>query len=160
MSQTFGQISGTALGGARAGFFRRLVAVLVDLVVLAVVGVLVGKAFGQDVFTSTDGQLSYSLTGTPALLMLLIGLAYYVYLEGNPGQTLGKKLLGIRVVDIEGGGAIGYGRAAIRYVGRMVSGFPLCLGYLWMLWDKNKQTWHDKFAKAIVVPTSANPPTA
>lgn len=160
MSQTSGQISGTALGGARAGFFRRLMALLVDVVVLAVVGFLLGKAFGQDVYTSTDGTLSYSLTGAPALLALLFGLAYYVYLEGNPGQTLGKKLLGIRVVDMEGGGAIGFGRAAIRYVGRLVSGFPLALGYFWMLWDKDKQTWHDKFANAIVVRTSANPPTA
>jgi uncharacterized RDD family membrane protein YckC len=31
------------------------------------------------------------------------------------------------------------------------------LGYLWMLWDKERQTWHDKFANSVVVPVSAYP---
>lgn len=146
-----GQLPGTSVGGARAGFWQRFLAVVVDVVILGLVGFVLGKAFGQDVFTSSDGQVSYSLTGAPALLALLIGLAYYIYLEGGSGQTLGKKLVGIRVADIEGGGPIGYGRATGRYFGRIVSGLPLFLGYLWMLWDKDNQTWHDKFATAVVV---------
>jgi len=88
----------------------------------------------------------------------VIGLAYYVYLEGSDlGQTLGKKVVGIRVVDIAGAGPIGYGRATVRYLGRFVSAIPLGLGYLWMLWDDQKQTWHDKFARSMVVPVSAYP---
>lgn len=66
------------------------------------------------------------------------------------GQTLGKKALGIRVVSLEGGGSIGYGRAFIRSVGRIVSAIPLLLGYFWTLWDKEKHTWHDKFAGSVV----------
>ena len=89
-----------------------------------------------------------------SFLNLLAGIAYYTYLEGTSGQTLGKKALGIRVVDLGGGGSIGFGRAFLRYIGRIVSAIPLFLGYFWMLWDKEKQTWHDKFANSVVVPDS------
>ena len=74
------------------------------------------------------------------------------------GQTIGKRMLGIRVYDFGGsGGPIGYGRAFIRWLGRIISGIPCYLGYLWMLWDKEKQTWHDKLATTVVVPESAYP---
>ena len=43
---------------------------------------------------------------------------------------------------------------------RIVSGFVCLLGYLWMLWDRERQTWHDKVANTVVVPTSAYPVAA
>jgi uncharacterized RDD family membrane protein YckC len=99
------------------------------------------------------------LKGVGYALGLLIGIAYFVYLEGGPtGQTLGKNAMGIRVIDFETGGPIGYGRAFIRYIGRIVSGIPIYLGYFWMLWDKENQCWHDKFATDVVVPVSDYPP--
>ena len=122
---------------ARAGFWRRFVAAFVDGLVLSVV------YFVFLAFVSENGA---------SLLNFLAGIAYYTYLEGSSGQTLGKKALGIRVVDLGGDGSIGYGRAFIRYIGRIVSAIPLFLGYFWMLWDKEKQTWHDKFANSVVVP--------
>jgi uncharacterized RDD family membrane protein YckC len=132
--------------GPRASFGRRLVALIVDSLVLGVVyGIL------------------YAIVGENAAagLNLIAGIAYYTLLEGGAaGQTLGKKLLGIRVVDFNSGGSIGYGRAAIRYIGRLVSSIACLLGYLWMLWDKEKQTWHDKFATSVVVPESHYPVTA
>ena len=92
------------------------------------------------------------------LISTLAGLLYYVALEGSDtGQTLGKRVLGIRVVDLAGAGPIGYGRATVRYFGRILSAIPLLLGYFWMLWDDQKQTWHDKFANSMVVPESAYP---
>jgi uncharacterized RDD family membrane protein YckC len=123
----------------RASFGTRLLAAIID-------GVLVGIASGILRFLGIR------------LLPLLIGVAYYVFLEGGPsGQTLGKRAMDIRVVDIANGGPIGFGRAAIRYFGRFVSGIVLGLGYLWMLWDPEKQTWHDKFAQCTVVSTANYP---
>jgi uncharacterized RDD family membrane protein YckC len=88
----------------------------------------------------------------------LIGLAYFIYFEGGPtGQTLGKKACGIRVIDFNGAGPIGYGRATGRYFARILSAIPLGLGYFWMLWDKEKQTWHDKLTTSVVVPLTAYP---
>ena len=88
----------------------------------------------------------------------MVGIGYFVYLEGGPtGQTLGKKALGIRVISLDSGGPIGYGRAFIRYIGRIVSALLVYIGYLWMLWDSERQCWHDKFAGDVVVPVSAYP---
>ena len=134
---------GDGPSGPRAGFWRRFVAALLDAIIVGVVGGILGAILGGS--NAADG------------ITVLLGIAYYTYLEGSSGQTLGKKALGIRVIDLRGGGSIGYGRAFIRYIGRYVSAVVLLLGYLWMLWDKEKQTWHDKFANTVVVPESAYP---
>jgi len=89
---------------------------------------------------------------------LLVDFAYFSYFEGSPsGQTIGKKLLSIRVIDFQTGGPIGYPRAFGRRLGKILSGIACLLGYLWMLWDREKQTWHDKLVASVVVPTSAYP---
>ena len=103
--------------------------------------------------------LAVAIEPALAILACIAAIAYFIYFEGGPtGQTLGKKAIGIRVVDFNTGGPIGYGRAFIRYVGRIPSGI-LLLGYLWMLWDKEKQTWHDKIATTVVVPVASYPVT-
>lgn len=129
--------------GPRASFGRRFVAALVDGILLGIVSEIVqlilGRSFG-------------------GIVSLAIGIGYYGYLEGSAsGQTIGKKALGIRVYDLRAGGAIGTSRAILRYFGRFLSTIPLLLGYFWMLWDAEKQTWHDKLAGSVVVPVSDYP---
>jgi len=129
--------------GPRANFGRRLVAWLVDAILL---GIVIG------VIQVATGRLTADLIGFG------LGLLYYGYLEGsNSGQTIGKRALGIRVIDFGTGGPIGFGRAIIRYLGRIVSTIPCFLGYFWMLWDKERQCWHDKFANDVVVPVDSYP---
>jgi uncharacterized RDD family membrane protein YckC len=129
--------------GPRAGFFTRLGAALIDVVLLGVAGLVIDLIIGR----TAGGAVG-----------LVLGIAYYGYLEGsNSGQTIGKRALGIRVVDFNTGGPIGFGRAVIRYFGRIVSAIACFLGYLWMLWDRERQTWHDKFATDVVVPVSSYP---
>jgi len=92
------------------------------------------------------------------LAALATGVAYFAYFEGGAsGQTFGKRALGIRVVDMTSGGPIGFERALIRYFARILSALPCCLGYLWMLWDRERRTWHDSFAHDVVVPVSSYP---
>jgi uncharacterized RDD family membrane protein YckC len=136
---------GDGPSGPRAGFWRRFVAALLDGILLGVIGGIIGAILGADDPNEAN------------LIAALLGILYYPYFEGSTGQTLGKRALGIRVVELGSGGSIGYGRAFIRYIGRFVSAIALLLGYLWMLWDKEKQTWHDKFANSVVVPVSAYP---
>jgi uncharacterized RDD family membrane protein YckC len=135
---------GDGPSGPRSGFWRRFVAALVDGIILSVVAIILAAILG------IEGNAYNGIT-------TLLGVVYYTYLEGSTGQTLGKKALGIRVIDLSGGGSIGFGRAFIRYIGRIVSAIALFLGYFWMIWDKEKQTWHDKFANSVVVPESAYP---
>jgi uncharacterized RDD family membrane protein YckC len=135
--------TGRVASGPRAGFWRRFAAVFID-------GIIVGIPF----------YILYAVSrGVGYGLGIIIGAAYFVYFEGGPtGQTFGKQAMGIRVIDFKTGGPIGYGRAFIRYIGRIVSEIPIFLGYFWMLWDKEKQCWHDKFASDVVVPVADYPP--
>jgi uncharacterized RDD family membrane protein YckC len=96
----------------------------------------------------TDATLAVVLI--LALIAFVAGIVYYAKLEGT-GQTVGKGALGIRVVDARTGGPIGTGRGVGRYFARILSGLVCYLGYLWMLWDPDKQTWHDKMVNCYVV---------
>ena len=140
----------TGPSGPRAGFGSRLGALLVDtLIVLVAAGVLFG------IFAALAEEAGIIVA---YVIVLVGGIFYYVYFEGGPtGQTLGKRALGIRVVDFQTGGPIGYGRAVGRYFARLLSQLPCYLGYFWVLWDREKQTWHDKLTNVVVVPTSAYP---
>jgi uncharacterized RDD family membrane protein YckC len=134
--------AGTGPSGPRASFGQRLGAYLLDVIALAVI---------YFILLVISRPLAYAV-GT------ILSLAYFTYFEGSPsGQTIGKRLLGIRVIDFSAGGPVGYGRAFVRWIARILSGIVCLLGYLWMLWDKEKQTWHDKLATTVVVPTSAYP---
>jgi uncharacterized RDD family membrane protein YckC len=131
--------------GPRAGFGSRLGAFLIDAIIMGIVGGLLRSILGN------AGQA----------LSLLAGLAYFIYFEGSPsGQTVGKKALNISVVSFTDGGPVGYGTAALRYVCRYLSAIPCLLGYFWMLWDGQKQTWHDKLSSTVVVPTASYPVAA
>ena len=139
-----GQHSGGGDGpsGPRAGFWPRFAAAFIDGLVLAIPYIIIAVA--------VDPAVGY-------LVYLVGSIVYYTMLEGGPkGQTLGKNSMNIRVYDLKQGGSIGYGRAFIRWIGRIPSGI-LLLGYLWSIWDKENQTWHDKFAGSVVVPESAYP---
>ncbi len=136
---------GTGPSGPRAGFWRRFAAVLIDSIILAIVQGILTAALSDSV------AVAY-------ILSTLIGWGYYTYFEGGPrGQTVGKMALSIRVIDLATGSPIGYGRGFIRQLVKIVSGAVILLGYLWMLWDREKQTWHDKAAGSVVVPVSAYP---
>lgn len=68
------------------------------------------------------------------------------------GQTPGKKLMGLRVVNEQDGKLPGFGRMFVREIpGRIVSGLICGLGYLWAVFDKDGQCWHDKIARTVVV---------
>ncbi|HVF74128.1 MAG TPA: RDD family protein [Acidimicrobiales bacterium] len=129
--------------GPRASVGVRFVALIVD-------GIIVGVA--QLVIALILGMTAARVIGT------VLGLAYYIYFEGSAtGQTLGKRVMGIRVVDFNTGGPIDMSRAVVRNLVRIVSGLACFLGYIWAFFNKEKQTWHDMAAQTVVVPVSAYP---
>jgi uncharacterized RDD family membrane protein YckC len=125
----------------RASFGQRLLSWIIDTIIVAVVSGVIGAIVG-------DGG---------NFIGFLLGLGYFVYFEGSPsGQTVGKRAMGIRVVT-EAGGPLGHGLATGRYFARWLSAIPCALGYFWMLWDDQKQTWHDKLVHSYVVTVDAHP---
>jgi uncharacterized RDD family membrane protein YckC len=141
----FGSAPPAAAGpsGPRAGFWQRFGAAFID-------GLILGVPLNI-VILVINPAVGYAL-------YILAAIAYFTYFEGGPtGQTIGKKALGIRVIDLATGGPLGNTRGFIRYIGRYVSSIVVLLGYLWMLWDPEKQTWHDKMAGSVVVPVATYP---
>ena len=134
----------TAPSGPRASFGERLIAAIIDSIVVGLATGLLGRI---GFFGSVIG--------------FIVSYGYYVYLEGSPsGQTVGKRAMSIRVVGMHTGSSIGYGGAFVRVIGKIVSAIPCLLGFFWMLWDPERQTWHDKFADAVVVPVASYPVAA
>jgi uncharacterized RDD family membrane protein YckC len=134
----------------RASFVQRLGGFLVDRVLLSVAGAFLSPVFVGTVERplSDDG---WYFSPRQALFGLLLEVLYFTLTEGSAsGQSLGKRLLRIRVVDFETGERIDYRRALGRSIGKILSGIPFALGYLWMLWDRDGQTWHDKLAHTTV----------
>ena len=87
---------------------------------------------------------SVSLVGVPC------GLVYFTYFFGT-GQTPGMKVMNIKLIRTDGDPEIGYGKGFLRWIGMLISALVPCLGFLWILIDKNKQGWHDKIADVYVV---------
>jgi len=111
----------------------RFVAFLIDAILLGIIGAIVGQ--------SSDSQA----------ISILIGAAYYIYFwVKQEGQTLGKKAMKIKVVRADGK-PMDWMTGGLRYIGYIVSGIPLLLGYIWILFDGKKQGWHDKIAGTYVV---------
>jgi uncharacterized RDD family membrane protein YckC len=100
---------------------RRIGAALIDLIVLFVLLILVGVLFGED--ESSGSGVSVTLEGVSALVWVVVSFLYYGISEAVSGQTLGKRLLGVRVVKLNGQGKPGGGSIAVRTLLRIVDGF-------------------------------------
>ena len=85
----------------------------------------------------------------------LVGLAFLVwnsgYRQGRSGQSLGKRVLGTRLVGVRSGEPVGFALAFGRQVAHLLDGIPLGIGYLWPLWDEQRQTFADKVCSTLVV---------
>ena len=123
------------MSGEAAGFWRRFAAAFIDALVVAVVQFI----------------LRLVLKDVGLALSIVFSFGYYTYFHGSTGQTPGDAALGMRVVDVDSGAVIGYGRAFGRALVSIVSGLVVGIGYLWMLWDPRKQTWHDKAVGSVPV---------
>ena len=143
----------------------RILAYLIDSLIIgaiigvayAIVGILVAVLAGA---TATAGDAGQAAGGVFILLICLVlipvslGVTFFnlIYLAGkNNGQTIGKKIMKIRIVK-EAGGSFGYMDAFLRnVVGYWISSLVCDLGFIWGLFDARHQTWHDKIFKTVVV---------
>lgn len=138
------------------GFFRRALAFLVDAGVLtllsavlfyiAYVGYSVGLAANHKSFSAENiGPFLFLLS--PAWVSLVAG--YFILLHGMEGKTIGKWLLGLKVVAADQE-PITYRQAALRCAAGLLSFFSV-IGVLWILFHREKRGWHDLIARTWVV---------
>ena len=90
------------------------------------------------------------------LIVALASLGWTVYNRwyqgGTTGQSLGKKVLNLRLVSEETGQPIGMLMAFVRDICHFIDGIICYVGYLFPLWDAKRQTIADKIVKTVVVP--------
>lgn len=129
---------------AKAGFWIRVVAFIIDSIIVGVVNAIVAAILNQ----STTGR-----TG----IQTILGIIYFTYFWSAsspwPGQTVGDKLLNLRVIKTDGSD-LSIVQAFIRYVGLVISFLVIFIGVIWVAFDPNKQGWADKIAGTYVVKTS------
>lgn len=132
----------TAVSGEwyKASVWKRFVAVLIDGLILLPVNLIFGVIAYQN-----KEMANIQYLGT------LITWAYSVYFISKDGATLGKKAMKIRVVKTDGSGLTLWEAVLREVIGKFISSLLLGIGYLWAIWDKNKQGLHDKIAGTYVV---------
>jgi uncharacterized RDD family membrane protein YckC len=131
------------------GFWMRLLAMLIDTVIILVVAALVFAAVIGGIDPSRPEARQAG--GTANLVFnVLVTIAVILFWRYR-GATPGKMAISARIVDAETGGAPSTGKLIGRYFAYLVSTIPLGLGFLWVAFDKRKQGWHDKLAGTLVV---------
>src|SRR5262245_25288236 len=140
------------------GFLRRVSAIAIDFVMVLLISALMGVMayIGYKVGLAAHGRLVSWDNATPLVAFLTFGwtflvTAYFVVFHGMDGKTIGKRLLGLRVVG-SNNQAISYRRALLRWIGALGFGCAtIGLSFLWILWSREKRAWHDYLARTWVI---------
>ncbi|MEV6931104.1 RDD family protein [Dactylosporangium sp. NPDC051485] len=129
---------------------RRVVATIVDAVLLGCLGGIVAQVAGVE--TTASGFSSTRLSSGGSVLWFVLVVLYYVLLEGLFGRTVGKLVTGIRVVDEVTGAAPGIGKAIIRTLLRIIDGlFAYLVGFIVVLCSQRRRRLGDMAARTLVV---------
>ena len=145
---------GPAPGLAFAGFGERLVAYVVDAILVTIVVVVVAIAGGLVIAGgAVSGSVSTAVGGGFFLVfaILIVTLGYFPFFWARGGATPGMKMFGLIVVRDRDGGPISGGQAILRLFGYWVSSLVFYLGYIWIFIDKRRRGWHDLIAGTVVV---------
>lgn len=131
------------------GLFWRLLAFVVDSLIIGLIGAVIDLALG--VPSGISPEAIARQTSGPALLKLAIHLAYWPLFESSAWQaTPGKRLCHLKVVDMAGN-RLSFGRAFLRNIAKVLSFLPLGFGFLMACLTIRSQALHDKIAGTVVL---------
>lgn len=136
---------GPAPGFSYGGAGERLLAYIVDAIVVAIISAVLALVAFVLLFTA------FWLAIAPIVGFFLVSLAYFPYFWKTRGQTPGMRMFQLYVVRDRDGGPITSGQAILRLIGYWVDGAVFYLGYIWILIDSRKRGWHDLIAGTVVV---------
>jgi uncharacterized RDD family membrane protein YckC len=139
-------------GYSYAGFWIRFIAYFIDSLIIGIpTTILFLYLFGGSAaIASQDTAQIQAVTRGDELLNLGASFIYFVFFW-TQGSTPGMRLLNIRVADQTTFQSIGPGKAALRFIGYIVSSFCCLIGFIWAAFDSHKQGWHDKIGGTVVV---------
>jgi uncharacterized RDD family membrane protein YckC len=159
--------SNSSLQGQYAGFISRFIAIIIDILLVILVLLIVGlgtqlilQFFRLDtLILSTINSLAqqYPSLGDVIRIFTALGSFYFIFFlyyitlhTVSGGLTIGKVLMGLRVVRMDGE-PLSMGRSTRRYVTFLLSALPLFLGLLWVIIDDQRRGWHDKLSNTCVI---------
>lgn len=137
-----------------AGFWIRVLASIIDGLVLSVIWVPLIIVFGTArIWTTEHGVVTFHFGASWGLILIswAVYALYGTLMIGSYGQTLGKMAVGVKVVrtDLT---RVSYGTAALREtIGKWISGLICDIGYIWAGFDPQKQAWHDHICNTLVI---------
>lgn len=147
-----------------ATFWHRLGAYLIDYILISLITCPLGFLMGVmgAVAEQSGGDAAQAASAGVQLLMygiaIVAGWLYNALMESSSWQgTVGKRVLGIRVTDLDGN-RINFGRATGRYFGKMISGLICAVGFIMVLFTERKQGLHDQMASTLVLMGAASGP--
>jgi uncharacterized RDD family membrane protein YckC len=148
------------IGHRYGGFWRRWVALTIDKFIIYIICFILIRlelrifpsppyAAHPNLPAGIWGDITARFLAGHAIIFIVIGMAYFTYFHGMIGQTPGKIMLKLKVSGVTGK-KLTYGIAFLRWIGGIIAGLPLFLGFLWVAFDSKKQGWHDKIAGTVV----------
>ena len=165
--QGYGQGHGAPQGANFAHWGKRVAAYLIDAVIslVALIPYYIGAGItasgassevdpitGEVVTTMGEASgLGLALMGLGVVLSLAFFIWNVCIKQGKTGYTIGKGVMGIKLVKAETGQPIGAGMAFVRQLAHILDALPCYIGYLWPLWDAKRQTFADKIIGTYVI---------
>lgn len=137
-----------------AGPLRRLAAFILDGLLASVLSFILGiLGLMPDILTDeySDPAAASQNLGMYYLIILVIYLVIQCIFYTR-STSLGKAILRMQVVTKDSQQPAGFGKMLLREtVGKALSGIVFGLGYLWILFNKDRQAWHDKIVNTVVI---------
>ena len=132
-----------------APLWRILFAMLYDgLIILAfyVFAVVIANAFyGGESFTQSQRALLIFRS-----FFCLVWMSFFLWFWCHGGQTLGMRAWRLQIVNLDGN-SVDLSQAIKRFAMACLSGLIFGLGYIWMLFDRQKRSWHDRVSASKVI---------
>lgn len=137
-----------------AGFWLRVLAWFIDSLISCAVffplGLVIGVVMAASGSDPNSGDMLLVRLSSNGL-SIVAGWLYYSLCESSSWQgTVGKKVLGLRVTDLDGR-RISFGKATGRHFGKILSGLILGIGFIMIAFSDQKQGLHDQLAGTLVV---------
>lgn len=132
-----------------AGLGRRLAAIGYDAFLLAAI-LFAATAV---LLPFTGGEAISPDNGLYSLYLIVVSFAYFGWFWTHGGQTLGMRTWSLRLVGA-GGNAANWLQALSRFAGACLSWLALGAGFLWLLVDRDRLTWHDRLSGTKIVDAS------
>ena len=154
--------AGYGTTGQLATWLPRVGATILDVLLLlpfeiiAIIAIAVGSKSGTyDPNTGVTTPATTSGAGLGIAAVMYIGAfgfsLWQLYRQGTTGQTIGKRVVGIRVIRESDGQYTGFGMAFVRGLAHFLDGIACYIGFLWPLWDAKRQTFADKVCGTVVI---------